>query len=395
MELNDMLVDIMRRSAKAGHEVAGNDRSYTYTMTDADRKKLIKLVHRFPIQVNGREISFDLTGGAHLISRLPHSNGDTDESPKPALTLAIDMKEAEIWPATALTSHLISVDDPMTPADPSQNTKASLKDILMWVGYQGYPTIESFVQEAKAMGVCKRIGKIPGDIVLGETRVLLAHDEGCFSFDDADHKVNDAVIFGYFYIDRIEAVARREDQLDPDLLSRCVLVPYETIIDESERGCGYRVDGGLYLRSAILSHEMVGGILKETSGLGVYGDLIVLDEPIDYNKEINVRGDRFRSILRIDGDAILKSVHRKPCPRSRAARTLSEGFNPDTKAEQDWVEEERVELMRLSASMGPHRACKEFARQTCRTFQASMYQYRKMAQVMREESAESSEEDHE
>jgi len=51
---------------------------------------------------------------------------------------------------------------------------------LMWVGSQYY-TPESFIKEAQTMGVSKRIAKIPKDLKLGETWVLLAHPKVPFN----------------------------------------------------------------------------------------------------------------------------------------------------------------------------------------------------------------------
>jgi hypothetical protein len=45
----------------------------------------------------------------------------------------------------------------------------------MWVGGQYYPTIKHFVDEAKNLGVSKRIPRIPDDLVLGESRIYFAH----------------------------------------------------------------------------------------------------------------------------------------------------------------------------------------------------------------------------
>lgn len=45
---------------------------------------------------------------------------------------------------------------------------------LMWCG-QRYYTSSSFIAEAKEVGVSKKIGQIPKDLVLGKTWVLLAH----------------------------------------------------------------------------------------------------------------------------------------------------------------------------------------------------------------------------
>ncbi len=47
---------------------------------------------------------------------------------------------------------------------------------LMWVGQRWY-TPESFVREAQAMAVCKRISQIPKGLILGKTWVLLAHQK--------------------------------------------------------------------------------------------------------------------------------------------------------------------------------------------------------------------------
>jgi hypothetical protein len=51
---------------------------------------------------------------------------------------------------------------------------------LMWVGARYY-TPENFVKEAKDVGVCKRIAKIPKDLEFGKTWILLAHKKVPFS----------------------------------------------------------------------------------------------------------------------------------------------------------------------------------------------------------------------
>lgn len=47
---------------------------------------------------------------------------------------------------------------------------------LLWVGKRYYTT-ESFVQEAIAMGISKRIAQIPNKLELGKTRILIAHPD--------------------------------------------------------------------------------------------------------------------------------------------------------------------------------------------------------------------------
>lgn len=48
---------------------------------------------------------------------------------------------------------------------------------ILWVGKQHYPTTLQFVDEAKRLGISRRISAIPKDLVVGETVVYLAHPE--------------------------------------------------------------------------------------------------------------------------------------------------------------------------------------------------------------------------
>lgn len=48
---------------------------------------------------------------------------------------------------------------------------------LLWVGTQFYPTPQSFRDEAKHMGVSRRISAVPKDFKVGETWVLFAHEK--------------------------------------------------------------------------------------------------------------------------------------------------------------------------------------------------------------------------
>jgi hypothetical protein len=49
-------------------------------------------------------------------------------------------------------------------------------DIIMWAGEEHY-TVSSFIEEAKRMGVSKRIPRtaIPENIILGQSRILIKH----------------------------------------------------------------------------------------------------------------------------------------------------------------------------------------------------------------------------
>ena len=54
------------------------------------------------------------------------------------------------------------------------------KMMLIRVGKAHYPTPEDFIKEANAMGISRRLNNgLPKDFVVGETWVLLAHEEAC------------------------------------------------------------------------------------------------------------------------------------------------------------------------------------------------------------------------
>jgi len=57
---------------------------------------------------------------------------------------------------------------------------------LMWVGSKFY-TPESFMAEAREMGVCKRIAAIPRDFKIGETWILLGHRGGYYEALEKRH----------------------------------------------------------------------------------------------------------------------------------------------------------------------------------------------------------------
>lgn len=46
---------------------------------------------------------------------------------------------------------------------------------LIWIGEKFYPTPESFLLEADAMGISRRIHSVPRNFILGETWIALAH----------------------------------------------------------------------------------------------------------------------------------------------------------------------------------------------------------------------------
>lgn len=69
---------------------------------------------------------------------------------------------------------------------------------LVWVGGKFYPNADSFMEEARRMGISRRIPAVPKDFVAGQTWVLLAHRE-CIKTakPPAEQKPDDDEMFNY------------------------------------------------------------------------------------------------------------------------------------------------------------------------------------------------------
>lgn len=135
------------------------------------------------------------------------------------------------------------------------------KDYLMWVGTKFYPTYHDFANEAAEQGLCKRIGKIPNNMIPGKSRLFLTHDEGVSG---------EGFIFGYAVINRLETVG--EDGVTTD--------------SDPWRKCGVRRQGGTYL----------------------------IGEYIQLKKLLRFDHGRFRGALAAKGDAILASTDFRKAP---------------------------------------------------------------------------------
>lgn len=102
---------------------------------------------------------------------------------------------------------------------------------LLWVGKTSY-TPGSFIKEALDMGVSKRIGHIPKDLVLGETWVLLGHPETCppagkveFGQDLPQARPGIFYAFQPTAIEKIVTESQSEDQKKMDKLEKRGITP--------------------------------------------------------------------------------------------------------------------------------------------------------------------------
>lgn len=201
-------------------------------------------------------------------------------------------------------------------------------DLLMWIGYASYPTLAAFTAETSKIGISKRVSHIPRRLHPGETRLYLAYDYGARG---------NGVILGMCRIDRVEAVKPFGADLPAgDLPEWVTIVDPDTVL----RGNQFR-DEGLFLCSDRLE---------------------LFDHPRKWSRP------RFRSFRWVSQ----KEMERLP-------RIESTDVEPEAESvyKSPWTTEERQVLLARAITLGPYQACKEHARETGRTFEGCMYQFKK------------------
>ena len=106
-----------------------------------------------------------------------------------------------------------------------------MKTWLHWIGNEYY-SIESFISEAEEYGVSRRVPKhILKKMEWGDKVFLATRETG----------KKKPVIFGYFYIDRLQGI--NIDDLPEDIAVKVVNAGPVALV---KRGCGYLVAGGIY-----------------------------------------------------------------------------------------------------------------------------------------------------
>lgn len=227
-------------------------------------------------------------------------------------------------------------------------------DLLMWVGFEGYPTIQSFIEEAERLGVSKRLSQIPPTLEPGRTKLFLAHDEGV-----RDHPV----IFGYVTVAAVEVVGEPTVAIPEGLDVRHVTV--EEANGEPARLSGTRLAGGAYLVCPPPRARTKPRMAWFASG-----------EAIAMRKELGLLPDkraRFRSYRMVDGASLLASRHRTRYPSELVNREYD--FR-DLPASKRWSDAEREALLDLAERYGSYRGAKLFSLMSNRSLQAGMYQLR-------------------
>lgn len=218
-----------------------------------------------------------------------------------------------------------------------------MSDILMWVGAQHYPTIQSYVDEANRMGVCKRISRAPLDV----KRLFLAHDEG---FE------GEGIIFGYVEVEDLEIVV--EDGVIPP--KGYTAAPMSQVQQEAARGCGFRQDAGA------------------TYVVARTGPLVLIEPGVEFEAlypSADRTRQRFRSWKRVDGDAILACEHRLERPTALYAKVEARIGR--------WSDEERASLLLNIAGrpveMSQQEAARRWSLENGRSLGGALYQLAKIS----------------
>ncbi len=114
----------------------------------------------------------------------------------------------------------------------NQNTKMG----LMWVGAKYYEKPQQFINEAAALGVSKRIGKLPADVEVNKTWIALAHPKAI-----SDYRVAQPIGF--------ETYCEREYFFTPGIfmLFKVTAIQYVVTGNETEEEITKLLDRGIEL----------------------------------------------------------------------------------------------------------------------------------------------------
>jgi hypothetical protein len=199
------------------------------------------------------------------------------------------------------------------------------KDYISWIGGKYY-TIQSFIEEAKRMGVSRRVPIIP-DIEFGKSRIFFISDvdesDPCVEIKTVNHKKSidelkryrtyrikkkcktTPKVFGYFIPTGIVVPGKVEKNLFEKYRDRLVPVPVTTVYLVPIRGCGRLVIGARYLVDGLTLREIYSA-LKTDPDTRVKDIMVTGSTFKEINPPIQALGlKRFRGLKRVDGDKIL------------------------------------------------------------------------------------------
>ena len=177
---------------------------------------------------------------------------------------------------------------------PSSASNKPIIDLFMWVSRSAYSEV-SFIDEAKQMGVCKRVAAYPNDITIGKSRIF-------FGFSGTEPKT----CFGYTVISEAMYVVKKGTNLPEEFKARNVIpLSQDEALLVAERGCGKLVPEGLYVLGK--TYELTKADIAKMSDLI---DDIQLNGPIAAFKtpiQLDQNDKAFRGYRYIDSSVLLKT----------------------------------------------------------------------------------------
>jgi len=202
-----------------------------------------------------------------------------------------------------------------------------VSDFLMFVGSSFY-TVASFVEEARRLGVSKRIANIPVGMSMGQSRVFLAAegpkgqvrcprcmghgekpefglktdpDEPCSWCKGTGH-TRQNIIFGYFIPTRVDLIVRDEeaDEMRREMIDKQInVVKLADARLEPARGCGHRQPGAVY---AVSDPEDWDALVEKAAQVhraaDIEGGIAVFKRPVSYH------GKHFLGIARFSPPSV-------------------------------------------------------------------------------------------
>jgi hypothetical protein len=165
-----------------------------------------------------------------------------------------------------------------------------------------YYSIPSFIREARAWGVSRRIKPQTLKRMSWGDRIYLASRE---------KGIKAPVIFGYFHLERVRGIRLDEEsraRMEEETGKR-VEVSSRDLSLLVKRGCGYCVDGGLYCTTDASVKEVMD--YGEAEDPELRGSLVILPKP--YPALRNLRP--FRGYRPFDGEAFRGDLQNRGGPR--------------------------------------------------------------------------------
>ena len=165
---------------------------------------------------------------------------------------------------------------------------------LSWVGVKFY-SIKSFIQEARDLGVSRRVKPDTLKRMSWGDRIYLA---------TLERGIKAPVVFGHFHLEKIRGI--RLDEETKERLERETGKRIEVVSSDLsllvKRGCGYCVDGGLYCTTEASVRELTD--YGEVEDPEIRGSLGILPKP--YPVLRNLR--HFRGYRPFDAEAFHKDL---------------------------------------------------------------------------------------